>query len=103
MVSGVAVVAAGTSDLPIAREAVLTATLMGCDVIEINDVGVAGLHRLSHRMDDLVNARVIVVVAGMEGRCPASSGASFGRRLSPCRHRSATERVLAALPRYWRC
>ncbi|MCH7983551.1 MAG: nickel pincer cofactor biosynthesis protein LarB [Chloroflexi bacterium] len=74
LVPGVAVVAAGTSDLPIAREAVLTATLMGCDVIEINDVGVAGLHRLSHRMDDLVNARVIVVVAGMEGALPSVIG-----------------------------
>ena len=70
-IPGVTVVAAGTSDLPIAREAVLTATLMGCDVATINDVGVAGLHRLSHRMDELVSARVLVVVAGMEGALPS--------------------------------
>ena len=73
-ISGVVVVAAGTSDLPIAREAVLTATLMGCNVTSINDVGVAGLHRLSHRMDELVNARVLVVVAGMEGALPSVIG-----------------------------
>lgn len=73
-IPGVTVVAAGTSDLPIAREAVLTATLMGCDVITVTDVGVAGLHRLSHRMDDLVNARVLVVVAGMEGALPSVIG-----------------------------
>ena len=74
LIPGVAVVAAGTSDLPVAREAVLTATLMGCDVVTINDVGVAGLHRLSHRMDDLASARVLVVVAGMEGALPSVIG-----------------------------
>ena len=73
-IPGVVVVAAGTSDLPIAREAVLTATLMGCDVNMITDVGVAGLHRLTHRMDDLVNARVLVVIAGMEGALPSVIG-----------------------------
>jgi len=73
-IPGVTVVAAGTSDLPIAREAVLTATLMGCEVTTVTDVGVAGLHRLSHRMDDLVNARVLVVVAGMEGALPSVIG-----------------------------
>jgi NCAIR mutase (PurE)-related protein len=71
LIPGVAVIAAGTSDLPIAREAVLTASLMGCDVNMITDVGVAGLHRLSHRMDELVAARVLVVVAGMEGALPS--------------------------------
>jgi pyridinium-3,5-biscarboxylic acid mononucleotide synthase len=71
---GVAVVAAGTSDLPIAREAVLTATLMGCDVNMITDVGVAGLHRLSSRIDELNSARVIIVVAGMEGALPSVVG-----------------------------
>ncbi len=74
LIPGVVVVAAGTSDLPIAREAVLTATLMGCDVVTINDVGVAGLHRLSHRMDELVSARVLIVVAGMEGALPSVIG-----------------------------
>ena len=73
-IPGIAVVAAGTSDLPIAREAVLTATLMGCDVNMITDVGVAGLHRLSRRVDDLNSARVIIVVAGMEGALPSVVG-----------------------------
>jgi hypothetical protein len=74
LITGVVVVAAGTSDLPIAREAVLTATLMGCDVNMITDVGVAGLHRLSSRVDELNSARVIVVVAGMEGALPSVVG-----------------------------
>ena len=73
-IPGVTVVAAGTSDLPIAREAVLTATLMGCEVTTITDVGVAGLHRLSSRMTELVNARVLIVVAGMEGALPSVVG-----------------------------
>lgn len=73
-IPGIAVVAAGTSDLPIAREAVLTATLMGCDVNMVTDVGVAGLHRLSSRIDDLNSARVIIVVAGMEGALPSVVG-----------------------------
>jgi len=74
LIPGVAVVAAGTSDLPIAYEAVLTATLMGCDVNLITDVGVAGLHRLSHRMNELNSAKVIIVVAGMEGALPSVVG-----------------------------
>ena len=74
LIPGGAVVAAGTSDLPIANEAVLTATLMGCDVNLITDVGVAGLHRLSNRMNELNNARVIIVVAGMEGALPSVVG-----------------------------
>ena len=74
LITGVTVVAAGTSDLPIAKEAVLTATLMGCEVKLITDVGVAGLHRLSSRIDDLTNSRVLVVVAGMEGALPSVVG-----------------------------
>ena len=74
LLKGVVVVAAGTSDLPIAREAVLTASLMGCDVKMITDVGVAGLHRLSGRIDELSNARVVIVVAGMEGALPSVVG-----------------------------
>ena len=73
-ISGVVVVAAGTSDLSIASEAVLTANLMGCDVNMITDVGVAGLHRLTDRMDDLTSAKVIVVIAGMEGALPSVVG-----------------------------
>ena len=74
LLKGVVVVAAGTSDLPIAREAVLTASLMGCDVNLITDVGVAGLHRISGRVDELNDARVVIVVAGMEGALPSVVG-----------------------------
>jgi len=63
----IAVICAGTSDLPIANEATITARFLGNEVIQINDVGVAGLHRLLHRIDDISSASVIVVIAGMEG------------------------------------
>jgi NCAIR mutase (PurE)-related protein len=63
----VLIVAAGTSDLRVAEEAALTASLMGSHVDRLYDVGVAGLHRLLRQMDRLREARVIVVVAGMEG------------------------------------
>ena len=63
----VAVVSAGTSDLPVAREAVVTARAMGAQVEEIYDVGVAGLHRLLAYREKLHQAQSIVVVAGMEG------------------------------------
>lgn len=67
----VAVVCAGTSDLPVAREAALTARHLGREVLEIADVGVAGLHRVLSRVDELRTARVIVVVAGMDGALPS--------------------------------
>ncbi len=63
---GVLVVTAGTADLPVAEEAAITATLMGCPPARINDVGVAGLHRILSSLEELRAARVIVVVAGME-------------------------------------
>ncbi|MDO4259105.1 MAG: nickel pincer cofactor biosynthesis protein LarB [Actinomycetaceae bacterium] len=63
----VVVVSAGTSDLPIAREAALTAEFLGRRVREIHDVGVAGLHRVLAHQEVLARAAVIVVVAGMEG------------------------------------
>ncbi len=63
---GVLVMTAGTADLPVAEEAALTAGLMGSPPRRVNDVGVAGLHRLLSVLDDLRRARVIVVVAGME-------------------------------------
>ena len=65
------VVAAGTADLPVAEEAVRTAELMGNDVERLYDVGVAGLHRLLGETQRLQTARVIVVVAGMEGALPS--------------------------------
>ncbi len=68
------VVCAGTSDIPVAEEAALTARLMGNEVRTTFDVGVAGIHRLLSVRDDLVKARVIVVVAGMEGALPSVVG-----------------------------
>jgi NCAIR mutase (PurE)-related protein len=65
------VAAAGTSDLPVAEEAVVTAEVMGNTVDRLYDVGVAGLHRLLREHDRLASARVIVVVAGMEGALPS--------------------------------
>ena len=70
----VAVVSAGTSDLNVAEEAALTAEFFGNHVERIYDVGVAGLHRLLNRIDDLRRARVLVVVAGMEGALPSVVG-----------------------------
>lgn len=63
----IAVVAAGTSDLPVAEEAVETARFLGNPVETVFDVGVAGIHRLFNKLDVIRNARVIIVVAGMEG------------------------------------
>ncbi|NSW89593.1 MAG: nickel pincer cofactor biosynthesis protein LarB [Firmicutes bacterium] len=63
----IAVVSAGTSDLPVAEEAAVTAEIMGNKVERIYDVGVAGLHRLLANIDALFRANVLVVVAGMEG------------------------------------
>ncbi len=63
----IVVACAGTSDLPVAEEAVLTARFLGNEVKELYDVGVAGLHRLLSRMEVLADASVIVAVAGMEG------------------------------------
>jgi NCAIR mutase (PurE)-related protein len=67
----VAIAAAGTSDIPIAEEAAVTAELMGNDVERIYDVGVAGMHRLLSERGRLDSARVIIVVAGMEGALPS--------------------------------
>ena len=64
---GVVVACAGTSDLPVAAEAVVTAEIMGCRVERVNDVGVAGIHRLFAEMPTIADAKVVVVVAGMEG------------------------------------
>jgi NCAIR mutase (PurE)-related protein len=66
----IAVLAAGTSDLPVAEEAAITADIMGNRVERIYDVGVAGLHRLLARLDSIQQANVIVAVAGMEGALP---------------------------------
>ena len=70
----VAVVCAGTSDIPVSEEAQVTAEVMGNDVDVIHDIGVAGIHRLMHNRERLTRARVIVVCAGMEGALPSAVG-----------------------------
>jgi NCAIR mutase (PurE)-related protein len=67
----IAVICAGTSDLPVAEEAAVTAEIMGNRVERLRDIGVAGLHRLLARLDVLHDANVIVAVAGMEGALPS--------------------------------
>lgn len=91
----IVVATGGTSDIPVAEEAALTAEVLGNHVVRLYDVGVAGLHRLLSHLDDLMSARCIVAVAGMEGAlasvigglvdCPVIAvptsvgyGASFG-------------------------
>ena len=94
-VGTIVVATGGTSDIPVAEEAALTAEALGNQVERLYDVGVAGLHRLMSHMDSIMNARVIIAIAGMEGAlasviggladCPVIAvptsigyGASFG-------------------------
>ena len=70
----IAVVSAGTSDIPVAEEAVVTAEVMGNDVEHLYDVGVAGIHRLLAHRAALTEARVVIVCAGMEGALPSVVG-----------------------------
>ena len=67
----IAVVCAGTSDLPVAEEAAVTAEIMGNTVVRIADVGVAGVHRLFGQLERIQSANVVIVVAGMEGALPS--------------------------------
>ena len=69
-----AVVCAGTSDIPVAEETQVTAEIMGNEVETIYDIGVAGIHRLIAHSERLMAARVVVVVAGMEGALPSAVG-----------------------------
>lgn len=73
-IGNVLVVCAGTSDLPVADEAAITADLMGAKVNRVNDAGVAGIHRILAESELLSAARVVVVVAGMEGALPSVVG-----------------------------
>ena len=77
-VGSIAVVTAGTSDIPVAEEAVVTTELMGNDVEHLYDVGVAGIHRLLANRGTLARARVIIVCAGMEGALPSVVGGLVG-------------------------
>ncbi len=81
----VLVLSAGTSDLPVAEEAALTASFLGSSVKTILDVGVAGIHRLFNYKEDIQKARVLVVVAGMEGALPSVVG-------------GLTDKVIVAVP-----
>ncbi len=77
-VGTVCVVAAGTSDGPVAAEAAVTAAVFGAGVVRVDDVGVAGLHRVLSVRDDLGDADCLVVVAGMEGALPSVVGGLVG-------------------------
>ena len=74
----IAVVSAGTSDVPVAEEALITAEVMGNRVEHFYDVGVAGIHRLLAHRKALVKARVVIVCAGMEGALPSVVGGLVG-------------------------
>jgi len=65
--SKIAIITAGTSDMPVAEEAAITAELLGNNVLRIYDAGVAGIHRLVDKLPDIRNCRVVIVIAGMEG------------------------------------
>jgi len=67
----IAVICAGTSDLPVAEEAAVTAEIMGHHVERVTDAGVAGVHRLFNRLEAVRRANVVIVVAGMEGALPS--------------------------------
>jgi len=75
----VLVISAGTADIPVAEEAVISAEAMGNRVERLYDVGVAGLHRLLHRRERLWEAAVLIVVAGMEGALPSVVGGLVDR------------------------
>ena len=70
----VVVATGGTSDIPVAEEAAVTAEVLGNEVLRLYDVGVSGIHRLLSHMEEIMSARVIVAVAGMEGALPSVIG-----------------------------
>jgi pyridinium-3,5-biscarboxylic acid mononucleotide synthase len=70
----ISVVCAGTSDIPVAQEARITAEVMGNNVEEIHDIGVAGIHRLMSTRERLADSKVVIVCAGMEGALPSAVG-----------------------------
>ncbi|MGB9735210.1 MAG: nickel pincer cofactor biosynthesis protein LarB [bacterium] len=76
---GILILTAGTADMPVAEEAKVTAEVLGNNVDTAYDVGVAGLHRLLSQLDKLNKARVIIVVAGMDGALPSVVGGIVGK------------------------
>jgi hypothetical protein len=81
LTGGIAIVCAGTSDLPVAEEAAVTCEFLGVRADLITDVGVAGMHRLVNRLDRIRKARVVIAVAGMEGALPSVLGGLIDRPL----------------------
>jgi len=77
----IAMVCAGTSDLPVAEEAALVAEFLGAAVVRVSDVGVAGLHRLLARLDAIRGAAIVIAVAGMEAALPSVLGGLIDRPL----------------------
>jgi pyridinium-3,5-biscarboxylic acid mononucleotide synthase len=77
----IAIVCAGTRDLPVAEEAALVAEFLGAPVTRVSDVGVAGLHRLLARLDEIRAAEVVIAVAGMEAALPSVLGGLVDRPL----------------------
>ena len=73
-IPGLTVITAGSSDVPVAEEAAVTAEYMGCEVVRLYDVGVSGLHRLLAHVETLQSSKAIVAVAGMEGALPSVVG-----------------------------
>lgn len=70
----IVVATGGTSDIPVAEEAALTAQALGNEVVRLYDVGVSGVHRLLHNLEPIMSARCIIAVAGMEGALPSVIG-----------------------------
>lgn len=79
--SYIAIVAAGTSDLPVVEEAAETARILGNKVVKVTDVGVAGIHRLFDNLEVIKGARVVIVVAGMEGALASVIGGLIDKPL----------------------
>src|SRR5262245_17707332 len=77
----IAVVCAGTSDLPVAEEAALVAEFLGAPVVRVSDVGVAGVHRLLGRLEEIRRAEVVIAIAGMEAAMPSVLGGLVDRPL----------------------
>src|SRR5207245_8179708 len=97
----VMIMTAGTADVSVAEEARVTAQVLGDRVTTLYDVGVAGLHRLLDRYEHLETAKVLVVVAGMEGALPSGVGGMFGQpviAVPPGRGFGASFGGLSALP-----
>ncbi|MBN1959557.1 MAG: nickel pincer cofactor biosynthesis protein LarB [Deltaproteobacteria bacterium] len=74
MIGKVGVLCAGTSDMPVAREAAIACEFFGAQVVQINDIGVAGLHRLLASLETINTCQLLIVIAGMEGALPSVVG-----------------------------